>query len=145
MVNTNQDVEHLRLLSIFHYILTGLAGLCSFFPAIYLVMGIAMLSGLIKGDKGEPAPAVVGWVFVAIALIGILLALAYATLLCLAGRYLSKRKHRTFCFVVAGLSLLFAPLGTALGVFTIIVLMRDSVRLLFETGEPEESGSAAAG
>lgn len=145
MGNTNQDVEHLRLLSIFHYILAGLAGLCAFFPVIYLVMGIAMLSGWIEGDKGEPAPAVVGWVFVAIALIGILLTLAYAAVLALAGRFLSKRKHRTFCFVVAGLSLLFAPLGTVLGVFTIIVLLRDSVRLLFEPGGPEGSGVPAAG
>ena len=65
----SQDIEHLRLLSIFHYILAGLAGLCSFFPAIYLVMGIAMLAGWMEGDKGEPAPAIVGWIFVAIGVI----------------------------------------------------------------------------
>lgn len=141
----NQDVEHLRLLSIFHYILAGLAGLCSFFPVIYIVMGIAMLSGLMESNGGEPAPAFVGWLFIVIGLVIMLFALAYAVLLAVAGRFLAKRKHRTFCFVVAGLSLLFAPLGTALGVFTIIVLMRDSVRLLFEPGEPEGSGSAAAG
>ncbi|OGW59571.1 MAG: hypothetical protein A2V83_03205 [Nitrospirae bacterium RBG_16_64_22] len=105
-------------------------------------MGIAMLSGWMEGEGGEAPPAVVGGIFIAIALIGILLTLAYASLLAVAGRFLSRRKHRIFCFVTAGLSLLFAPLGTALGVFTIIVLMRDSVRLLFEPGAPEGSGSA---
>jgi hypothetical protein len=136
----SQDVEHLRLLSIFHYIMAGLGALCSFFPAIYLVMGIAMLAGWMEGDKGEPAPAIVGWIFVAIGVIVMLFGFAYSALLALAGRFLSRRKHRTFCFVMAGLSLLFAPVGTALGVFTIIVLMRDSVRLLFEQG-PEGSAS----
>ena len=38
--------------------------------------------------------------------------------------------------VVAGVACTFAPLGTALGVFTIIVLMRDSVKELFEAGTP---------
>jgi hypothetical protein len=49
-----------------------------------------------------------------------------------AGRYLSRHVNRTFCLVVAGIECVFTPFGTVLGVFTIIVLMRDSVRELFE-------------
>jgi hypothetical protein len=33
-----------------------------------------------------------------------------------------------FSLVIAGVQCMFAPFGTALGVFTIIVLTRDSVR-----------------
>ena len=34
----NQNEEHLRLLSIFHYIVAGLAALFSFFPLVYAGM-----------------------------------------------------------------------------------------------------------
>ena len=39
----SQDEEHLRLLSIFHYIVGGLAVLFSFFPLIYAGFGVLML------------------------------------------------------------------------------------------------------
>lgn len=47
------------------------------------------------------------------------------------GRCLSSRKHHTFCIVMAAISCLSFPIGTALGVFTIIVLQRPGVRQLF--------------
>jgi hypothetical protein len=43
---------------------------------------------------------------------------------------------------MAGIACVFMPFGTVLGVFTIIVLMRDSVRRLF--GRPVSSGDATA-
>jgi hypothetical protein len=49
----------------------------------------------------------------------------------LAGIYLRARKHRTFCIVVAALNCLHMPFGTVLGIFTIVVLARDSVRTAF--------------
>lgn len=54
-----------------------------------------------------------------------------AALLLFAGRFLSQRRHWLFCLIVAGLSCLNMPLGTVLGVFTIIVLNRESVKSLF--------------
>ena len=38
------------------------------------------------------------------------------------------RKQRTFSLIVAGINCSHMPLGTVLGVFTIIILVRDSVR-----------------
>ena len=49
----------------------------------------------------------------------------------ISGICLRARKGRTFSLVVAGLNCLHIPLGTVLGVFTIIVLIRDSVRELY--------------
>jgi len=46
----------------------------------------------------------------------------------LAAMFLRQRKHRVFTMVVAGLICLQFPFGTALGVFTFVVLMRESVR-----------------
>jgi len=48
-----------------------------------------------------------------------------------AGRCLSRRKNHLLCLIVAGVSCLFVPMGTVLGVFSIIVLMRPSVKELF--------------
>jgi uncharacterized membrane protein HdeD (DUF308 family) len=45
---------------------------------------------------------------------------------------LKARKGRTFSLAVACLNLLHMPLGTLLGVFTLIVLLRDSVREAYE-------------
>jgi hypothetical protein len=37
------------------------------------------------------------------------------------------------CFVVAAIECIFMPFGTVLGVFTIIVLSRPSVKALFQS------------
>ena len=38
-MDMNRDEEHLRLLSIFHYVVAGLGALFSLFPLIYTAMG----------------------------------------------------------------------------------------------------------
>jgi hypothetical protein len=60
----NQDEEHLRLLSVFHYVVGGIAGFFACFPIFHLIMGIAMLAGAIEG-----APRFAGLILVMIALI----------------------------------------------------------------------------
>ena len=51
----------------------------------------------------------------------------------LSGIFLRQRRHRMFSLVVAGLNCLQIPFGTALGVFTLIVLLRESVRQSYLT------------
>ena len=47
----------------------------------------------------------------------------------LVGLHMRKRKHRIFSFVVAGVNCLQFPFGTALGIFTFIVLSRVGVKM----------------
>jgi hypothetical protein len=49
----------------------------------------------------------------------------------LSGRFIAKRRRKLFSLIVAGLSCLSFPLGTALGVFTFIVLLRDTIPELY--------------
>jgi hypothetical protein len=63
------------------------------------------------------------------------LAWLYAFLVVVAGRSLQKRKRHTYCIVMAGISCLSIPLGTVLGIFTIMVLQRPSVRVAFGKGD----------
>jgi len=50
----------------------------------------------------------------------------------LSSLFLRKKKNRTFSLIVAGINCVQFPFGTGLGVFTFVVLLRDSVRELYE-------------
>jgi disulfide bond formation protein DsbB len=50
-----------------------------------------------------------------------------------AGRCLAQRRRYLLCMVVAGIACIFMPFGTALGVFTLVVLSRPAVKAAFET------------
>jgi hypothetical protein len=128
----NQDQEHLELLSIFHYIVGGIAALFSFFPFVYLIIGTLFIvaPGRIQGS-GSPPPEFLGWIFIILGGCIMLVGLAFAVCVILAGRYITKRRHYIFCLVIASLNCLFMPFGTILGVFTIVILMRPSVKELF--------------
>jgi len=130
-----QDLEHLKILSIFHYVLAGIVALFACFPIFHLVMGISMLTGdFFQGEVPSDASFPFGMfslMFTIIPAIFILLGWALAISLAVSGYFLSKKTKYLFCLVVAGISCIFTPFGTVLGVFTIIVLMRPSVKKLF--------------
>ena len=132
----NQDSEHLRLLSIFHYVVAGVAAFCSFFPLLYTVMGfvfVALSHHPPTNPAQQPPPAALGWAFVVLGIFLFLLGVVFAIVLAFAGRSLSRRKHYWFAFIVSCIECLFVPFGTILGVFTIIVLSRESVKTLFSS------------
>ena len=57
-----------------------------------------------------------------------------AVCLVVAARSLNQRKRYLFCLVIAGITAAVCmPFGTVLGVFTIIVLLRPSVKEAFQT------------
>ncbi len=127
-----QDLEHLKLLSIFHYVAAGMAAMVACIPFIHFFMGLALATGAFGDTDPEARP--VGLVIMLFALGFILVGWTFAALVAFAGRSLQKRKRYTFCLVMGGVECLFMPVGTVLGVFTIIVLVRDSVKELFSTG-----------
>lgn len=121
------------MLPIFHYIVGGIIALFALFPLIYLVLGIVFLVDpeAFESD-GEPAPASFGWFLIAIWIVVTALILTPAVCIIMTGRFIAKRRHRTFCIVMAGIKCLFQPFGTILGILTIVVLLRQSVKELFE-------------
>lgn len=128
----NEDDEHLNLLATFHYVVGVIAGLFSLFPVIHLVVGIAMITGGWAGMESDPPEAALfGWLFVAIAVAIIAGGLTVSVLIIMAGKNLKRRTRHTFCVVIAAIECAFMPFGTVLGVFTIIVLQRPSVKQLF--------------
>lgn len=130
----NQDLQHIKLLSVFYYVVAGLLALFSCFALIYLVMGVAFLAAPPPSGGGPPPPAAVGWIFIVLSLGALLIGWTWAVCLMFAGWYLSQCKHYMYCLVMGCTACLFNPFGTILGVFTIILLIRPSVKQLFETG-----------
>ena len=132
----NQDVEHLKLLSIFHYIMGALTALGGCFFLLYVIIGIGVGVGVSQSPDVSPSDAqeaqMMGTIFSVVGGIGTILCFVIGLLIILSGRALHKRKSRTFSYIIAGLLCINMPLGTALGVFTFIVLGRDSVRQLYD-------------
>lgn len=127
-----KDEEHLKLLSIFHYVVAGFAALFALFPVFHLAVGLAfILAPQQLGNNGNLPPPFFGWVFVIFAGTFILLGFVFAAFVLAAGRCLARRRRYMFCLVMAGVETLFMPFGTVLGVFTIIVLLREGVKSLF--------------
>ena len=129
----NTDNEHLELLSIFHYVVGGMAALFACLPILHLILGLFFILAPEKfGHGSQQLPAFIGWFFVAFASVFILMGWTLAVLVLIAGRFIARRKHYTFCFVVACIECLSVPFGTVLGVFTILVLNRQTVKELFD-------------
>ena len=134
--SVQQNLEHLRLLSIFFYVMGAMVGLFSLIPVFHVAMGIAVVVGTMPSSPGGGPPAAFGWFFIAIGATIIILGETFALCTLLTGRYLATRRAYTFCLVVAALNCMHMPLGTVLGVFTIMVLIRPGVKQLFEPSEP---------
>lgn len=126
------DHEHLRLLEIFHYVVAGITALFASFPLLHVGLGLAiMLRPDWMKNGGEMPPALFGLFFVLLGGAFCLIGWSLAALTALSGRFLARRRHRMFSFVIAALLCAFFPFGTALGVFTVIVLSRESVQRLY--------------
>jgi hypothetical protein len=131
----NDDLQHLRYLAIGHYIGAAIMALFACLPLIYLSVGLIFLVNLPTMPDGDPFPRqFFGLMF---ALIGgmAVLGWTFAALIFVAGRSLAARKRYTFCFVMAALCCASFPLGTVLGVFTILVLTRPTVKVMFQRKE----------
>ena len=128
------DSEHLRLLSIFHFVAAGFAFLGLAFSAVYFAFFQWVMSNpkmWEKSSQGPPPEMFIGLfrvLFVAFVLWFLISALGNL----MSGIYMRKFRNRTFSMVVAGINCLHIPLGTILGIMTFIVITRDSVRRRYE-------------
>ncbi|HEX4000928.1 MAG TPA: hypothetical protein VHX65_20450 [Pirellulales bacterium] len=138
-----QDREHLRLLAIFHFVAGGFAllgaGVMFLESAMMgsLFANPEMLKRMQQDPKGPPPEFVKHFMefFVWIFLFISIFLVAMAILNVFSGLFLLRRKHRVFSVVVAAIDCLQIPIGTILGVFTILALSRDSVRQMY--AEPD--------
>ena len=138
-----RDAEHLKLVSIFHFILAALG-----LPGIaFIVLHFAFMRALFmnpetwKNDKGGPPPEILFKLMICGYAFGVIIILTASVLNLLSGLFIRKRRHRMFSIIIGGLNCLQVPFGTLLGVFTILILSRDSVRKIYEISGGSSSGT----
>jgi len=129
---TSKDVDQLKTLGICTICYGVLFALLSLFALIYIAIGIGIAVDPGPTAPGDPDPAIVGGVFAIVGLVVMGILLVKGTLLVASGIGLTRHKWRTLSYVTAGLACMNIPLGTILGVCTIMVLSRPSVRVLYE-------------
>lgn len=131
---SEQKRGYLEALAIAHYVYAALIGLVALAMLLMGAIGIlgfsldgasgmGMGSGLGNGAGCLPA-AFIGFAF--------LLVVAMAVVNFLVGRWLKERRQWLAIVVVSVLNALNVPLGTILGVITIVVLVGDDVRAAFD-------------
>ena len=130
------DEEHLRLLAIGHYISGAISVGLSLLFGVQLSVMHALMGGVLgpaTSRAGElPIPpdqvmSIVTSVFAFLVTLGII----FGALQLLSGWFMKKRRYRLFSFIVALPNLVFFPYGTLLGILTLMVLSRDTVRDLY--------------
>ena len=129
-----QDAQHVNVLAVFHYVLGGLQLALPFCLSAHLFMGLVfMLAPEQFNDDEMPREIALffGAMFVVIPAVAMLAGWLLGALTIYAGRCLHTRRRYRFCFVIACIQCAFVPLGTVLGVFTVLVLMRPRVRDMF--------------
>lgn len=143
----SRDADHLNVLGICHYVWGGLLLLFGCLPLIYVFVGTLMVTSRFQlpmppsptsGPTPPPFnPQNIGWILVTLGLIGTISTWVVGVLNLIAARRLGRRRSRTFGLVVAGLNCVAVPVGTVLGVFTILVLSRPSVKAIYD-GHPTD-------
>lgn len=128
------DAEQLNLLSIFHFVLAGLSLVGIGFVGLHYAMMHLVFedSGMLKPAKGGPSPELFFAFFKIFYAFAGSMIVSFGVVNLISGLCMRKRQGRVFSMIVAGLDCLGFPFGTMLGVFTLIVLGRDSVRELYD-------------
>lgn len=128
------DHEHLKLLSIAHYIYGVLQGLVSCVLIFHFGLGLLMVVAphVFGGHHQQAPPAWVGLLMSGFAGVIMFLGWLFAALTIYSGICIKRRQYRIYSLVIAAINCLSFPFGTALGVFTFIVLLRDSVKQQYD-------------
>lgn len=129
----NKDLDHLKLLGILHTVWGVLAILFGLlFGIMYVGIGVATATSNTTDESGMSS-GTVGGILVVLGIVFIVAATIYGILMYIAGAKLRKQRSYGFCFFVAILDLLGFP-SIILGIFTLIVLSRPTVKELFKGG-----------
>ena len=134
-IQQRRDNEHINLLSIFHFVLAGFAllGIGVLFIHFLFMRAFVMNPNAWRPQPNSPQfpPGFWNIVILFYIAVGFLLVIG-AILNTLSGIFLRRKTNRMFSLVVAGLDCLQIPFGTALGVFTILILTRETVRQAYK-------------
>lgn len=128
-----QDQDHLNLLVILFRVFGGLSFLGICFGGFYLFIGIMATTNpsIFEPKNGINQTAMMSTMFIVIGSIASLLSAVMGIMFFVAANWIRDRRNWTGIFVMSVIACLNVPLGTVLGVFSLTVLTRESVKTLF--------------
>ena len=163
----DRDQESLILLGTFHYIVGAFVILGACLAVVALFVGIHVTKMPIDWETFQEIhivdrvlfqcvvipfiqlgirPDAAGLLIILASLPLFVLGFPYGVCLLLAAGSLLRRRRRIFCMVMAAITCVFVPFGTMLGVCTIVVLKRPSLRETFDVAaSTSAAGSPSAG
>ncbi len=139
------DRQHFDLLVAFHFVFSGFGVLgLGFLFLHYSLMNSVMMNPAWLRSAGhhEEIPANFFELFIGFYLVFAIVFLVGMLLNLLSAFFIRRRQHRFFSLVVAGVNCLQVPFGTALGVCTFIVLLRESVQRQYDRVPGSSSGGS---
>lgn len=137
---SDKDRKHINILSVLHYALAAPL-IIGFTPLSILVFLLVrhFINNVGNPDYvANPSEALTSWRDVILLSSIVILGWSWIVCLILAGIKLWKKHSLTFCRIIAGVTCISFPLGTLLGVFTLITLSKESAKEMFanQSSEP---------
>lgn len=132
-IQAKQDDDQLALLSILWKIYAGVLSLITCFGLVYMSIGVFLgtMIGASPGSASKGEGLLVGGIFTFVGFLLIAISGAAVFFAWSVANNLKNRTAYTMCFVVACIVCLSFPIGTAIGVFTLVVLSRPTVKTAF--------------
>ena len=125
--------QYLQYLAIGHYVMAAMALVFGSIPILQILAGLFMATDVL-GSVVRDVPTAglaAGVIFMLIGLIYVLAAWVYGLFMIKAAKALKEQRNHNLCVVMAAVSCLFVPVGTVLGIFTLLVLLDDDVKAAF--------------
>jgi hypothetical protein len=131
LARRTDDEQHVKVLSILYYVGSGLSllGVCG--GIMYTFVGGMVMVQARTGTSDEEVSEGLGWFIGGMGVFVLVLSVIMGVLFFFAALNLGRHRAHTFCLVVAGIACINVPLGTVLGVFTLVVLTRPGVKAMF--------------
>ncbi|MBL0043167.1 MAG: hypothetical protein IPP33_01750 [Flavobacteriales bacterium] len=125
--------NHLSTLSVLHYVNGGVTCFGGLFMLVLVGLGTFLGSDWLAAQEGEAPPAFLGGLFIVLGWVLFIFIEVMGILNIVSGRLISRQEGRTFSMVVAAFECLHFPIGTALGIYTIVVLNDAEVKVAYES------------
>ncbi len=129
--------EHLKTLSICHYVYACLVACGACVGGLYVAFALWVPEILSHAPKGpsqetpEEAGQIMSMLIGGFGVALIVVAATLATLIFLSGRAIARHRSRTLSLVVAGIICLTGVFGIVLGVFTFVLLLKPEAERLY--------------
>lgn len=127
------DTKDLNTIAVFYYVLAAFSALMGCFVILHFGAGLFLCFAPLESKTGDAWLArPFGAFFVLLSSAFMLYHWSLAVGFVLTARYMGRRQRLRFCTVMAALACTIRPIGTALGVLSLISLTKPEVKQLFD-------------